>query len=55
MVSRFKDFTEEERDIMRRSLRRFADDLLYEQMNGLTDSNEMYLKVSALLFEVVKM
>lgn len=55
MVSRFKDFTEEERDIMRRSLRRFADDLLYESMNGLADSNEMYMKVSALLFEVVKM
>ena len=55
MESRFKDFTEEERDIMRRSLRRFADDLLYESMNGLTDSDELYMKVSALLFEVVKM
>lgn len=55
MVSRFKDFSEEERDIMRRSLRRFADDLLYEFMNGLADSKDMYMKVSALLFEVVKM
>lgn len=55
MVSRFKDFTEEERDIIRRSLRRFADDLFKEQMNGLSDPSDLDAKIATLLYEVVKM
>lgn len=52
--SRFSSFTDRERDIIRMSLKRFADDMTQAVLSGLADNDSKIYEVSVLLYELEK-
>lgn len=53
--SRFGQFNDRERDLLRMALRRFYDDMNLAVDRGLADPSFTQFEVSALLYEIVKM
>lgn len=53
MDSRFSNFTERERDLLRMSLRRFYDDMERACLSGIAEPDSKLSEVSALYFELM--
>lgn len=51
-TSRFGQFNDRERDLMRMALRRFYDDMIMAIDRGLADPSFTEFEVSALLYEI---
>ena len=51
-TSRFGQFNDRERDLMRMALRRFYDDMIRAIDRGLADPSFTEFEVSALLYEI---
>lgn len=54
-TSRFGQFTNRERDLMRMALRRFYDDMIMAVDRGLADPSFTEFEVSVLLYEIQNM
>lgn len=54
-ASRFGQFNDRERDLMRMALRRFYDDMIMAIDRGLADPSFTEFEVSALLYEIKNM
>lgn len=54
-TSRFGQFNDRERDLMRMALRRFYDEMTMAVDRGLADPSFTQFEVSALLYEIQKM
>lgn len=54
-TSRFGQFDDRERDLMRMALRRFYDDMILAVDRGLADPSFTQFEVSALLYEIKNM
>lgn len=54
-TSRFGQFNDRERDLMRMAMRRFYDDMTMAVDRGLADPSFTQFEVSALLYEIQKM
>ena len=54
-TSRFGQFNDRERDLMRMALRRFYDDMIRAVDRGLADPSFTEFEVSALLYEIKNM
>lgn len=54
-TSRFGQFNDRERDLLRMALRRFYDDMIMAIDRGLADPSFTEFEVSALLYEIKNM